>query len=474
VSTDANHEAAVGAADADRILRAALDVALGAIDAEARDPVLAPTTGDALRAMIDAPPPREGAPLDTVMDEVRRLVVAPARRNGHRGFFAYVGSPADAAGIAGDLIASALNQNVTAWRSAPSATEIERLVLRWLDDLLGFNGAGHGVFTSGGSGANMTALAAAMLRAERDDPDRTRDRMTIYRSAEAHFSLDKAARILGVRADHVRAIAIDERRAMRPGALADAIDADRRAGLTPVLVCATAGTTNTGAIDPTPDIAPVARERGVWLHVDGAYGAPAALGARGAELRDHFALADSLAVDPHKWLFTPIDIGCVLFRDEAAQFEAFTTTSDYVEVHQTAPIERFAFFDRGVELSRRFRALKLWLLLRLRGADAIAREIDRHIALRERLDERIAEAPTLERIAGGLSIVCFRVRPPGASDREADGATTRALERINATGRFLLSPTKVDGRPALRACIVGFRTEEKDIDGLAALAAADG
>jgi glutamate/tyrosine decarboxylase-like PLP-dependent enzyme len=260
---------------------------------------------------------------------------------------------------------------------------------------------------------------------------------------------------------------------MRSDALASAIDADRRDGLTPVFVCATAGTTNTGAIDPTPDIAPIARERGVWLHVDGAYGAPAALGAHGAPLREGFALADSLAVDPHKWLFTPIDIGCVLFRDEHAQFDAFTTTSDYVEVHQTAPIERFAFFDRGFELSRRFRALKLWLLLRLRGAGAIAREIDRHIALRERLDRRIAEAPNLERIAGGLSIICFRVRPPGASDDEADAATTRALERINDTGRFLLSPTKVNGRPALRVCIVGFRTREQDIDELASIAAAE-
>lgn len=446
-------------------------VALEAIEAEAHDPALAPITGDALRAMIDAPAPRAGAPLDTVMDEVRRLVVAPARRNGHRGFFAYVGSPADAAGVAGDLIASALNQNVTAWRSAPSATEIERLTLRWLDALLGFGAGGRGVFTSGGSAANLTALAAAMLRAERADGRITRERMTIYRSAEAHFSIDKAARILGVRDAHIRSIPIDDARAMHTDALASAIDDDRRAGLAPVFVCATAGTTNTGAIDPLVEIGGACRERGVWMHADGAYGAPAAMTGRGGALRAGFAVADSLAVDPHKWLFTPIDIGCVLFRDGRAQFDAFNTTSDYVEVHQTAPIERFAFFDHGAELSRRFRALKLWLILRLRGADAIAREIERHIALRERLDAHIETTPTLERIAGGLSIVCFRVHPPGASDEAADAATTRALERINATGRFLLSPTRVDGRPALRVCIVGYRTTEAEIDGLARLAA---
>ncbi|MFG0276303.1 MAG: pyridoxal phosphate-dependent decarboxylase family protein, partial [Phycisphaerales bacterium] len=230
-------------------------------------------------------------------------------------------------------------------------------------------------------------------------------------------------------------------------------------------------TTNTGAIDPLAEIGALCRERGVWMHADGAYGAPAAMTARGASLREGFGAADSLAVDPHKWLFTPIDIGCVLFRDEHAQFDAFHTTSDYVEVHQTAPIERFAFFDHGVELSRRFRALKLWLILRLRGADAIAREIDRHIALRERLDAHIEASPTLERVAGGLSIVCFRVRPPGASEGEADQATAQALERINATGRFLLSPTRVDERPALRVCIVGFRTTEAEIDEVARLAA---
>lgn len=453
-------------------LESALRLAMEAIDAESRDPPLLPISGEALRSMIDRPAPREGSPATEAIDELRETALAHARRNGHAGFFAYVGSPADPIGIAGDLIASAMNQNVTAWRSAPTATTIERVTLRWLDELLGFGGGGRGAFTSGGSAANMHAMAAAVLRAESREPGLTRERMTMHLSTEGHLSLDKAAQILGISPDRVRRVGVDDRRAMRVEELDESIEADRRAGLAPVFVCAAAGSTNTGAVDPLVEVAGVCRRRGVWMHIDGAYGAPAAMTRRCAGMREGFALADSLSIDPHKWLGAPLDIGCSLHRDPEALENAFGATSEYVRVHQTDEFERFAFFNEGMELSRRFRALKLWLILRVRGADAIAREIERHIALRERLGALVEASPNLERVAEGLSVACFRVRPPGADDARADALTEAALARLNATGRFLLSPTKVDGRPALRVCIVNFRTRAQDIDDLVAIASA--
>jgi glutamate/tyrosine decarboxylase-like PLP-dependent enzyme len=366
-----------------------------------------------------------------------------------------------------DAMASALNQPVTAWRSAPGAAEVERAAVRWLDELVGFEAGGSGLLVSGGSMANLHGLACAVDRAERGHGvgPGARHRMTAYLSSEGHVSLKKGLRLLGIPPEGIRQVPIDGDRRMRPGALIELLDRDVEEGRVPTVVCGSSGTANTGAIDPLGELADVCRDRDVWFHIDGAYGAPAAMTEDYAWLRAPFARADSLSLDPHKWLFAPVDAGCILVRDPQALLRTFSEYSEYTEVSETDDIERYAFFDHGIEMSRRFRGLKVWTILKARGAASIRAHIDRDIELRRYLDERIRAEPKLEPLGSELSIACFRHLPDDPDDRTASDALNR---RIAATlvreGRCYLSPTILDGMVALRACIVNFRTTREDID----------
>jgi glutamate/tyrosine decarboxylase-like PLP-dependent enzyme len=255
---------------------------------------------------------------------------------------------------------------------------------------------------------------------------------------------------------------------MQPDALRAAVASDRAAGLLPVMVAGSAGTANAGSIDPLPALADIAQAAGCWFHVDGAYGAPAAMTASHAFLREGFARADSLSLDPHKWLFAPFDLGTLLVRDPHWLRDAYAETSEYITVTETAPLEAHAFFDHGMELSRRFRALKLWTMFQLRGADAYRRAIAGNIALREYLDARLQAEPELELLASGLSISCFRYRPAQADAAALDRINAAIQKRLVGTGEIALSPTTLDGRYSLRVCIVNFRTRREDIDWLVA------
>ncbi len=416
---------------------------------EDADPVLPAVAGADVRARFEGPPPEGPATAAELVDDMGALVRLGRRKNGHPRFFGYVCASADPVGALADAVASAVNQNLTAWRSAPGAVELERMVVRWLAELVGF-GAEHGLLTSGGSMANLIGVACGVARA--------RETARVYRTAEAHLSLDKACRLLGLRDERVRGVPHDGDRRMLPDELDRMLAADGSSAC----VCASAGTANTGAIDPLVAIADVCARHGAWLHVDGAYGAPAAMTDEHAFLRDGLARADSLSLDPHKWFFAPFDAGCVLVRDENAALAAFAGDSEYVAVTQDDPIERFAFFERGPELSRRARALKVWAILKARGTGAIRDAIARNVALRRHLDARVEAEPRLEALGSGLSIACFRYVPAGAAS--ADECNRRILDALNASGRFFLSPTTLDGRFALRVCIVNFRTTEADVD----------
>ena len=449
-----------------RLGDAFLDLAAEWLAGETDAPVLRPLGGAELAALLDQPPPERGVGEHALLEQLRTRVLRHARHNGHPRQFAHVCASPDPVGALADLLASTINQNVTAWRSAPSAVTIERQVLRWLDALVGFDGGGHGLLLGGGSAANLHALGAAVARAKQRSPEAMRADMVLYTSRETHLSLAKAARFLDV--GHVRALPVDGQRRLQPHALRTAIEANRAAGLLPVMVAGSAGTANAGSIDPLPALAGIAHDAGAWFHIDGAYGAPAAMTASHAFLREGFARADSLSLDPHKWLFAPFDLGTLLVRDPRWLRDAYAESSEYIAVTETAPLEAHAFFDHGMELSRRFRALKLWIMLQLRGVDAYRRAIADNIALREYLDACVQRQPELELLASGLSISCFRYRPA-----QADAAT---LDRINAaiqrqlvgTGEIALSPTTLDGRYSLRVCIVNFRTRREDIDWLVA------
>src|SRR6185369_5209748 len=299
-------------------------------------------------------------------------------------------------------IASALNANITCWRSGPAGTELERMVVRWLGSLIHYDREASGLLTSGGSMANMIALLIASRRKSGADTSRrglwnSGPPMTVYASEEVHMSIPKAADILGFGRDQVRAIPCDDRQRMRVDLLRQRIEADLHEGLRPFCVVGSAGTVNTGVVDPLDEIATVARDFDLWFHVDGAYGAPGILDDRKKDLFRGLERADSVSLDPHKWLYVPVDAGCLLFRDSRPVKAAFNTEDDdYIKVHGHIDDEAFAFWDYGVELSRRFRALKVWLTLSYYGAQRIAEAISEDVSLAAYLGELVSAADDFE------------------------------------------------------------------------------
>ena len=421
---------------------------------------------------IDVDLSTEGVPLDKLIDECRAIMDL-SRHNGHPRFFGYVASPSTPIGAYGDLIASALNANITCWRSGPAGTELERMVVRWLGSLIHYDREANGLLTSGGSMANMIALLIASRRKSGADASRrglwnSGPPMTVYASEEVHMSIPKAADILGFGRDQVRVIECDDRQRMRVDLLRQRIEADLREGLRPFCVVGSAGTVNTGVVDPLADIAGVAQEFDLWFHVDGAYGAPGVLDERKRTLFKGIERADSVSLDPHKWLYVPVDAGCLLFRDAAAARAAFNTEdADYIKTHGYSDEEAFAFWDYGVELSRRFRALKVWLTVQYYGSRRIAEAISDDILLAEYLGEVVTNADDFELLAPvELSICCFRYVPPGAnnSDAELDRLNASLMELVQKGGRAYVSNATVNGRFALRACLTNFRTTKSDID----------
>jgi aromatic-L-amino-acid/L-tryptophan decarboxylase len=413
-------------------------------------------TGDATARAFAAPLPEQGlgaAALDA-LPEVLSLSRPPGPR-----FFGYVLGSGEPVAALADLLASVLNQNVTAWRSAPAAVTLERHLVHSLAGLLGCHGF-SGSLCGGGSLANLMGLAMAR-EARLPANERGAQPGVLYASSEVHMSILKAVALLGLGRDNLRLIGTDERYRMRVEELRAAIAADRAAGREPFAVIASAGTVNTGSIDPLSDIAAVCREHGLWLHVDGAYGALAALAA--PEKFAGLNAADSLSLDPHKWLYQPLDCGMVLFRDASAAQRAFSCSGDYAKSLERDPMEAFAFFDESLELSRRFRALKLWLSLRYHGLAAFRNAIRADLEHARQLASLLSARSEVELLAPvELSAVCFRVR--GAGTRaEANALNAAVLQGVIARGRVYLSNATLGGRFALRACFVNHRTTGADV-----------
>jgi glutamate/tyrosine decarboxylase-like PLP-dependent enzyme len=414
-----------------------------------------------------------------------RSVISASRHNGHPRFFGYVASPSTPIGAFADLIASALNQNVTSWRSAPAATLVEKTVVGWLGQLIGYSRDARGLLTSGGSMANMNALFIAHRVKAGSETSRhglwnAGKPMTVYASDQVHFSIVKAADVLGIGRDQVRLLKSDERSRLDIRILRERLASDIEAGFRPFCIVGNAGTVSTGAVDPLREMAGVAEEHGLWLHVDGAYGALAALDETKRALFKGIERADSVSLDPHKWLYAPVDVGCLLFRDEARVRSAFSPNeADYIKVEEQSDEEAFAFWDYGIELSRRFRALKIWLMLRYYGTRRVAAAITADNALAFELGERIRASEDFELLAPPeLSICCFRYLPLELGERlkpnneeervlvnsELDELNARIMRRVQRGGRAYLSNATIGGHYALRACITNFRTTSKDID----------
>lgn len=430
---------------------------LETIDAQAISPT---TNGDETLRLFHTPMPEDGMGEEALngLQEVMRLSRAQNAR-----FFGYVLGSGEPVGAVADLLASVLNQNVTAWRSGPAAVSIEQTVVNGLSQAIGCPGY-HGYLTGGGSSANLMALAMAREASTPANEKGMRSDVVVYASTEIHMSIPKSIALLGIGRDNLRLIATDASFRMFPEELEARILQDKAAGKVPVAVVASAGTVNTGAIDPLREIAQIAHRQGVWFHVDGAYGALAAIADR--EKFDGLELADSISLDPHKWLYQPLDCGCLLYRSSEAAQRTFAHSGDYARSLTEDPVEGFAFFEESMELSRRFRALKLWLSLRYHGFGAFRQSIAKDLAQARRLANAIAREPKLELLAPvELSAVCFRHRRmDGMAEEELNRFNLAILKRIVARGKVYLSNASLRGKFGLRACIVNHRTKDADVD----------
>jgi aromatic-L-amino-acid/L-tryptophan decarboxylase len=384
-------------------------------------------------------------------------------------YFAFVGSSGLEIGVVADALAACYDVNLAVYAAA--ATEVERQAARWVGELIGYP-AEAGTFTSGGTISNITALAAARSRALHDVRRRgiASRPVAVYCSHEAHYSVVRAIELLGIGSEQLRSVPIDGHRRMRADALRAALDRDIAGGVTPIAVVATAGTTLTGAVDPLDEIAAICAERGVWLHVDGAYGLPAAAVPRLAREFRAVALADSISLDAHKWLYMPKACGIVLVRDRRALANAFAHDEDYLP-HDHRELHAV---DLTLEYSRPFRALKCWLAFRVHGADAFRAALERNLDQAALLYREVEAHPELEPLSHppALTIVPFRHVPPGVDD--VDAHNLRLAEALQRDGLVFVAPATIDGRVYLRPCIVNFRTTDDDVRALVSIAAETG
>ncbi len=416
-----------------------------------------------IRDRLDATLPTKGTDFDALLRVFREDIIPFSRQNAHPRMFGYVQSPGTPIAAFADLLASTLNANLTVWRSAPAPVEVERLTIDWIRQILGFNAEAGGLFVSGGSMANLAALAAA-----RQTKDCSSGRLRIYASSETHFSIVKAAALLGIGRENVCHIAVDERFRIRADDLVAKITADLEAGYFPLCVVANAGAVNTGAVDPLAEIREIANRFQLWMHVDGSYGALAILAKSARELFAGIERADSVALDPHKWLYLPVDVGCVIYRDPEIVRAAFAHEAEYTRIIGQEADEAFAFWDYGPELSRRFRALKVWMLLKGVGVSALSEAIENNLACARHLESMVRASDDFEMAAPvELSIFCFRHMPVqlrNESPKTIDAFNERLLVALQRDGSSYLSNATLGGRFALRGCVLNYRTTLRDME----------
>ena len=428
---------------------------------------------------LGGPLPEHGRPTGLLLEETARRLFEHSLFNGHPRFFGYITSSPAPIGMLADLLAAAVNPNGGAWTLSPAGSEIERETVRWVAELIGYPADCAGLLVSGGNMANFVGFYAARaakapwkVREQGSHPP-TGGRLRVYASAETHTWIQKATDLAGLGTDAIRWIATDSAQRMSVAALARQIEADRAAGDHPFLVVGTGGSVSTGAVDPLPAIAAVCREHELWFHVDGAYGAlAAAVEDCPPDLRG-LSEADSVAVDPHKWLYAPLEAGCALVRDPERLRAAFSYHPPYYHFEE----ETLNFVDYGPQNSRSFRALKVWLALRQAGAAGYRQMIGDDMRLSRVMAEAVEAEPELELVTQALSIATFRFVP---ADLRARAAEPRVLEYLNDLNQRLLAGSQqggetfvsnavIDGRYVLRACIVNFHTEIADVKAVPAI-----
>jgi glutamate/tyrosine decarboxylase-like PLP-dependent enzyme len=431
-------------------------------------PVVRSATPQELQHRLAMPPPEDPVAFGEILDGLERDVLPFVARISHPGYLAFIPGEGTWPGALGDLIASALNVDTCWWLGASGPSALELVVLDWLRQWVGYPEQAAGVLVSGGSAANLTALACA--REARIGV--MNETAVVYMSDQTHSSVARAARALGFRPDQVRVIPTDDRTQMRVDALRAAIAADEAGGRKPLVVVANAGTTAVGAVDPFHELSQVCRERGVWLHVDGAYGAFACLSERGRRTLAGMELADSITLDPHKWLYQPVELGALLVRDGSALRRGFEISPDFLKDVESVDRE-VNFSDLGLQLTRSCRALKLWISLRYFGVAAFRAAIDNCLDLALHAQNRIEGSPELELMSpASLGIVTFRRHPSGVDDEAIlERINASIAERIERGGEVFVSTGRIRGRYVLRLCILNHSTSRAEVDRALELAA---
>lgn len=461
-----------------RLGYASVDAMLDYLYDEAMRRPIAPYSYAEFRARYapEAEAPELGRPAGEVLAELRRRILPNCMNAAHPGAFCYFTAPPLLMAVMGDLIASAVNQSVDIWVTSPVAAFAEEEIVRWMCRIAGYGPEAFGILTSGGMNANLTALKVAR---DQRIPDRhaagALQRARLYASDQTHFSMSRSLDVLGFPPEALRSIACDDRYRLRVDALDAAMREDAAAGLHPFCVVANAGTTNTGAVDPLAEIADVAAGHGAWLHVDAAYGGAARLSRRHAGRVAGIERSDSVTFDPHKWLFQPHDIGAVLLRRGEHLLESFRSSPEYYRTGHSDE-EPLHWYQFGIEGSRRFRGLKLWMSWKHLGSEGLGELVDRTIDLAAYLARQVGDSGDFEATPAmpDLSVVCFRHRPAGLAPGDAlDRHQDRLQRALEVSGEGWLSTTRLGGSTWLRAGIVNYLSVPADVDRLlAALRAA--
>jgi aromatic-L-amino-acid decarboxylase len=432
-----------------------------------RYPVLSRAKPGDLIAALPASPPDEGESFDAIFRDFEQLIVPGITHWNHPRFFAYFSISAAPVTIMAEALAAALDVNAMLWRTSPAATELEDVTLGWLREMLGLPPAFHGIIYDTASISGYTALAAAReslgleirergMAGRHDLPV-----LRVYITDQTHSHIEKAAIALGVGRENVVRVPIDGDFRMQPEALARALDDDLAHGRRPMCAVATVGTTSTTSSDPVAAIRAITQERNVWLHVDAAYAGPAAILPEFRSLLDPAHGAESIVVNPHKWLFVPIDLSVLYVRDPELLRRTFSLVADYLVTPET---DVHNYMDYGLQLGRRFRALKLWFAIRTYGVHGLQQHLRAHIALAREFAGWVEHEPDCEIAAPyPLSVVCFRFVVPGRDDAAADALNAEIMDDVNADGRIFISSTKLRGRTVLRLAIGNERTTREDV-----------
>ena len=445
-----DHPLAMDAEAMRRAGYATVDALVARLADPGADPVLRRADAAGMRSRLGGPPPEQPADYGAVLARVLTDVLPYAARTDHPGYLAFIPSFTTWPAALAELTAAAANLYCGAWLESAGATQVELEVIDWFRGWLGLPAGTAGVLVNGGSAANLTALLVAREAVGGPSPG-----SVLYLSDQAHSSLARTARAMGLRPEQVRVLPTDDRWRLRPETVAAAIRADRDAGRVPFAVCASAGSTNTGAVDPLAGLAGVCAAEGVWLHVDAAYGGFAALTAKGETTLAGIDRADSVTLDPHKWLYQPMECGCVLIRDGARLERTFAIHPDYLDGDAAQGADEVNFADRGLQLSRGFRALKVWVSVQTFGLAAFRACIQRNLDLAEYAEALIRDRAELTVMASAtLGIVCFRREWPGCDEAETERRGTALAAELERGGTALVSTTRLAGRHAIRLCIL--------------------